>query len=109
LQLVANAAITPNAANHGAKTAPITPTVAGISSSFSRLILDNYTRHISLMQQLLDTISQFAARNSILFPAKLGHSNTTNRTKLVTFFYWRTALYTVGQQRHQSAKNDPEK
>ncbi len=32
LQFVAKAAITPRAASHGAITAPITPTVAGISS-----------------------------------------------------------------------------
>jgi len=42
LQFVANAAITPNAASHGARTAPITPTVAGISSmilSFSSFMI----------------------------------------------------------------------
>jgi len=33
LQFVANAAITPKAASHGANTAPMRPTVAGISSN----------------------------------------------------------------------------
>lgn len=33
LQFVTRAAITPRAASHGASTAPITPTVAGISRS----------------------------------------------------------------------------